>query len=547
MIAAFILILFSKTFGKNCERMVYIYDIAVCVANPDSQLYKASVGCVNQLLLNSRSSNEYFSLDFQPMRILQSPTSQVLAGPGQSAGDYLVWGELKQTETGRYSITVYLVTAKTRRLVAKGSTTFDTPSEAESSGMTAALSIGFEGARSRPIIDVITEFEKKIKKEDDRKAICPELVCLNKNSAIETKAGDEVQVMFQVKDIDDKPVRDATVSVRDYEGSFDEQDKKTDQYGMVKFTHKTPEKGGDYFIRAFAKTTSPADKEITIDNVSVNVKAKKEVTQLIGEIEINAVVRTGAPTLASPKTSKSVWQIFTISSLNLSIIPERIKNINKSQDVLQRALSEVDQFSIVNGRTMKNNAGEPTIIRTEASYSQYDLCEEELEISRSGKIKGYSNGFDIKVDIALERGMETENMTISSLSPKYCLLVSQGSNARLLSQTGKYKTTGEEASQKREYPCAEKLTSFTEPLDPKSILPMEGISSTIKVNDHENHEYIIPLSISNSKALEQYLLDPQGIFTITTNGSYRKLDNGEKEIKVNAKLMIWPEEQEPNE
>ena len=75
---------------------------------------------------------------------------------------------------------------------------------------------------------------------------------------------------------------------------------------------------------------------------------------------------------------------------------------------------------------------------------------------------------------------------------------------------------------------------------------MEGISSTIKVNDHENHEYIIPLSISNSKALEQYLLDPQGIFTITTNGSYRKLDNGEMEIKVNAKLTIWPKEQESN-
>ncbi|MDP4226035.1 MAG: hypothetical protein Q8910_06620, partial [Bacteroidota bacterium] len=130
-------------------------------ANPDSQLYNASIGCVNQLLLNSRDSNEFFSLDFQPIRILQSPASQVLTGPGQSSGDYLVWGELKPTETGRYPITVYLFASNTRQLLAKGNSTFEYLSEVESTGMTVALSIGFDGEKSRPMIDIITEFEKK--------------------------------------------------------------------------------------------------------------------------------------------------------------------------------------------------------------------------------------------------------------------------------------------------------------------------------------------------------------------------------------------------
>lgn len=543
--AVFILLFFTDTFGKNCERMVNIFDIAVCVANPDSQLYKASVGCVNQLILNSRGSNEFFSLDFQPMRVLQSPASQVLAGPGQSAGDYLVWGELKRTETGRYSITVYLVTSKTRRLVAKGNSTFESPSEAESAGMTAALSIGFDGAKSRPVIDVITEFEKKIKKEDDRKAICPKLIFLNKNATIETEAGNKVPVIFQVKDIDDKPVREATVSVRDYEGSFDEQDKKTDQYGIVKFEHKTPSKGGDYFFRAFAKTTAPSEKELRIDDLSINVKAKKEITLLTGEIEIKASTKTGNPTISNPETSRSESQIFTVSSLDLTIIPERIKSIKKSRAVLQRALSETDRFEVVSGKTMTDQAGEPTLIRAEETYGQYDLCEGKLELSRSGKIKGYSNGFDISVCIALERGTETGNMTISSLSPRYCLLVGLGSNSRQLFQTAKYKTTGEDAGQKREYPCAD-LTSFSESLNPKSTLPVEGISSTIRVNDTENHEFIVPLSITNFNELEQYLLNPKGAFTITTSGSYIKRDYGEKETRVNAKLTIWPKEQESN-
>lgn len=541
LFAAFMCLFLSNIFGKDCERIVYVYDIAVCVANPDSQLYKASTGCVHQLLLNSKFSNEYFSLDFQPMRILQSPTSQVLLGPDCSGGDYMIYGELKQIETGRYSVTVYLITSGTRRLVAKGSTSFESPSEAENAGMTAALSIGFNGAMSRPMIDVITEFEKKVKKEDDRKAICPELVFLNKKPVIESKAGDEVLVMFQVKDMDDKPVRDAKVSVRNEEGSFDKQDKKTDSYGIVKFTHKTPEKGGDYYVSVFAETTTPSEKEKTIYIPSINVKAKKDITQLIGEIEITASTKTGNPTISNPKTSKSESQIFTVSSLDLTIIPERIRYINESHNVLRTALSETDRFEILSGKTMTDKTGEPTVIRSEATYSQYDLCEEKLELSRSGKIKGYSNGIDINVGIALERGLETGNVTISSLSPRYCLLVGLGSNTRQLFQTAKYKTTGEDSGQKRDYPCAD-LTSFSESIDPKSMLPFEGISSTIRSNDTENNEFIFPMSITNSKELEQYLLNPQGVFTIVADGSYRKKDYEEKEVRINAKLMIWPKE-----
>ncbi len=547
-IAVFSLLFFIETFGKDCKRMVNIYDIAVCVANPDSQLYKASVGCVNQLLLNSRGSNEYFSLDFQPTHFLQTPTEQVLIGPSQgpySNIDYMIWGELKETGTGRFSITVYLVSANTRRQVAKGTSTFGNPSEAESAGMNAALSLGFDGIKSRPLIDVITKFEKKIRKEDNRTAICPELVFLNKDKTIKAASKEEVLVMFQVKDADGKPVKDATVSVRTDDGSIDEQEKKTDEFGMVKFKHKTPDKRSNYAITAFAKTTAPSEKLINIEDQSIPVEVRKEITELIGEIEINATTRAGSPTIANPETSRSESQIFTVSSLDLTIIPERIKSINESRNVLSRALSETDRFEIVSGKTMTNNAGEPTIIKSEQTYSQYDLCEGKLELSRSGKIKGYSNGFDINVDIALERGIETGNTTISSLSPRYCLLVGSGSNTRQLFQTGRYQTSGEDTGRKRDYPCAD-LTSFSKPLNPKASLPVEGISSTIKVNDQENHEYIIPLSISNSKALEQYLLDPQGIFTITTNGSYRKLDNGEMEIKVNAKLTIWPKEQESN-
>jgi len=64
--------------------------------------------------------------------------------------------------------------------------------------------------------------------------------------------------------------------------------------------------------------------------------------------------------------------------------------------------------------------------------------------------------------------------------------------------------------------------------------------SNVKVNNSENGEIIIPMSISNSKALEEYLLDPQGVYEINVSGIHIKKDYEESETKVNAKLIMMP-------
>ena len=64
----------------------------------------------------------------------------------------------------------------------------------------------------------------------------------------------------------------------------------------------------------------------------------------------------------------------------------------------------------------------------------------------------------------------------------------------------------------------------------------------MKVNNPENGEIIIPMSIPNSKALEAYLLDPKGVYEINVSGVHIKKDNGETETKVNAKLIMMPKE-----
>ena len=60
----FYLFFTSCTFAIDCKRMIYVYDIAVCVPNSSPELFMASDGCVQQLLLNSKATNEFFPLSF---------------------------------------------------------------------------------------------------------------------------------------------------------------------------------------------------------------------------------------------------------------------------------------------------------------------------------------------------------------------------------------------------------------------------------------------------------------------------------------------------
>ena len=278
---------------------------------------------------------------------------------------------------------------------------------------------------------------------------------------------------------------------------------------------------------------------IRMEDINIPVKVKKKITELVGEIEINAITKTGNPTVNHPEKSKSVFQSVAVSYLDFTIMPERIEFINKSKETFARALNETDKFDIVYGVTMKNAGGEPTFIKSEASGNTYALCDDKLELSRSETIKGQSNGFDISVSIVLERGIETNNMTISNLAPKYCLLIKSGSNARGLFQTGKYRTTGSSKGEQRNYPCGE-FEPFDEQLNPKYGLAFGVFDSNVKVNNSENGEIIIPMSISNSKALEEYLLDPQGVYEINVSGIHIKKDYEESETKVNAKLIMMP-------
>lgn len=142
-----------------------------------------------------------------------------------------------------------------------------------------------------------------------------------------------------------------------------------------------------------------------MEDINIPVKVKKKVTELVGEIEINSITKTGNPSIDNPENSKSVAQSYAVSSLDLTVIPERIKYIHESKETFARALSETDEYEIVWGNTMKDANGEPTLVNRKQSRNTYTLCDNKLGYLVPKPIKGQSNGCDISVTIALERGV----------------------------------------------------------------------------------------------------------------------------------------------
>lgn len=474
-----------------------------------------------------------------------SPTGSL---PISSNGHYLIRSEVIQS-TGAYSISFFLETSKSREVVKSFTRTFTDFSVLGVSQNDIGKNAGFQAFS--PLSMIIRSFETRKREKDKGIAIEANPIEVLPH-AKSVKKGEKITVAFRLTDCDGEVLSGRKILLNGGSamgeilppstmGHFSETEVTTDNSGVAKATFVAGKQKGKAQIRVYYTYTAPFGEERYTKGEAIIDIEREPVTELIGEIEINSTTRTGSPTIARPEISKSDEQDVCISSLNLTIVPERIKNINRSKEVLQSALTEFSEFSVVHGKTMVDERGEPTLIRSEATFSEYGLCDGKFELKRSGKRKGYSNGFDVSVRIALERGIKTGNIINYNLSPKYCLVITPGSNSRQLFQGSKYKTSGDEKGQEREYPCS-KLKPFSRSFDGNSYLDFGISESTIKVNDQENDEFFIPLSIAATEALEQYLLDPQGIYTINVNGSYRKKDYEEKEVKINAKLTIWPKE-----
>ncbi len=564
----------TKTFSQ-CEPCqtyyITVFNTDVQIAQPtDSALWPGWNYLKNHCTLRMRNAIRENEISPDCIHLLDggfvssgegttSLNSQNTAPSGSLTGNSLAHYLVRSVATesgGTVTVSFFLETSKSREVVTSFTRSFTSLSEIGFQGTDVGKNAGFQGFS--PLSMIIRSFETKKRTENKGVAIdANRIEVLPAAKAIEKEK--EAAVVFRLTDCDGEALPGRKILLDGGSapgetlppptlGKFKESEVVTDDYGSAKATFVAGKQKGKAVLNVHHVYTAPFGEERYVSG-EANITVKGDpVTVLTGKITITSEARTGQPTLANPENERSEVQTIASAPIMFTIYPERIENIINDKRVFNTALTETSAFVVADGLTKDAVSGEPTAIRSRQTYKYYTRCPGtgELEVSRSGRLEGQSTGFDINVDIALERGVETGDMTITALATKYCVTVGAGSNARQLFQSAKYPTSGADVGKRLDYPCGE-LQSFSEKLDPKTMLPFDGITSTARVNNTTDREYIVPLSVPDSKGLQEYLLNPDGVYTIATSGSYRKIDNGELEEKVHITLSFWPADQEPGQ
>lgn len=535
------LILVSK---EKCARVVYCYDINIEVPNTQKQLYYASKGYIDQLLLNSSGENEFFTLQFQPVRILAEPWEKpAYIGPSL-VNDYSIWGRLYPLDGGRYKIELNLVTAKTRELVATGSTIISDPSEAQFGGSVAALSLGASASESRPLIEVITEFEKRKRTNDPQKykPICPEIKILDDGEKVRLKPKEVKKFKFEIKDADGEPVRGFKFIVKGYKGEVVSNEAETDYKGIGYIIHTAPEEECEYCIESVSTYYTPGEKmQQLILYQPPLIKVKKSVTELQGHLTITqrSVEISGTREDVGQKIdSKST----SSANIFLKIYPERIEYLKEKIENFNRINDESGSFAVASGKNFRKTGeetlgeplGDPLPIQFQSEYSLYNKREGKLELDEKGTISARSKGCDIIAEIVPMGRPGTDGSPLPALVRTYCLIIKCGSNARAIFQKGEFATKGNFVLQRRnEYG---EMETVTEEVSPHMHT---GVCFPYYKNISSGIELIIPLQIQNSEQLENYLLNPSGSLSLSVNGSYYNTEGSPlKDIKVKAILTL---------
>jgi hypothetical protein len=488
-----------------------------------------------------------------------SLNSQTTAPSGSLTGNSLAHYLIRSVATesgGAVTVSFFLETTKSREVVTSFTRSFRSLSDIGFQGTDVGKNAGFQGFS--PLSMIIRSFETKKRDENKDVAIDADRIeVLPSAKAIEKE--EEAVVVFRLTDCDGEALPGRKILLNGGSalgetlppptlGHFKESEVVTDDNGSAKATFVAGKQKGKAVLNVHHIYTAPFGEERYVSG-QANITVKGDpVTLLSGKITITSDTRTGQPSLAKPENERSESHIVASAPLMFTIYTERIENIVNDKRVLNTALTETSAFVVADGLTKDAVSGEPTSIKSRETYKYFTRCPGtgELELSRSGRLEGQSTGFDINVDIALERGVDNGDMTFTALTPKYCVTVGAGSNTRQLFQSAKYPTSGADVGKRLDYPCGE-LQSFSEKLDPKTALPFGSITATARVNNTTDREYIVPLSVPDSQGLQEYLLSPEGVYTIVTSGSYRKTDNGELEEKVHITLSFWPADQEPGQ
>ncbi|MDD3033872.1 MAG: hypothetical protein PHT25_04675 [Bacteroidales bacterium] len=485
------------------------------------------------------AENDFFKVGIQPMRILAEPWEHPVYFGADSPNEYVVWGKMTSIGDNRFRIELFLVAPKTRLTIAKGSTVFEGAEEAQFGGSVAALNLGSTEGGSKPLIDVITDFEKRerTKDPDKHKPICPDMSIKDMKDPVILKPGEVRKFIIEVKDADGESIRGLDIELSGYKGKVHQTTIKTDYKGLGYIVHTAPEEEQEYEIRGISNYETPGEKHQQIQLYpSQRIVVKKPVKELSGLLRVsysNTSITCG--TREDPE-QKQIERSMLSTTVYLKIIPERIEYLQQKIENFNRAITEFSSFGIASGNNVSIKSGEPGQIHESSEFFMYNKHEEKLRLDEKAISEVSSNGCDLTVEIGVLSNQGVDGLPIPALARSYCLVVKPGSNVRALFNSSKYPATGKRQRQQRnEYGEMESVDSDISPKENVSV--SFNHSRSISSAD----QYVAPMRIQDIEALERYLLNPVGTYTLSVSGS--AMNNSGSPLndeKINVTLTLSP-------
>ena len=147
------------------SRVIGLYDVAVHFQDPAINWEQVSDAFVKQFLVDE-GSNQCIEPSLAPERMLGNPAPQTHVGFEVTPGlDYLAFGDLYKDPDG-YRMEAYLVRGKDLLVVLKRvQPKFTNPKDAPWQAQMAALNLRWVGSGTRPLADLLLDFEKKQRQE----------------------------------------------------------------------------------------------------------------------------------------------------------------------------------------------------------------------------------------------------------------------------------------------------------------------------------------------------------------------------------------------
>ncbi|MBU1099102.1 MAG: Ig-like domain-containing protein [Bacteroidetes bacterium] len=355
------------------------------------------------------------------------------------------------------------------------------------------------------------------------------------------KKGEEIEVEFKLVDCDGTPLPGREVLLqggtfggsslaRSTNGRFLNSTAVTNDQGIAKVKFKSGISPGKAVLRTYHKYFKPSGEEYcAYGEAEIEVK-KERPDKYLGKMKATVTTHTASPNFSEPVEEKKTESTY-FSFMEMQSSCGSIENLSKPEfrgNIFQTGV----QYPVFWGITARTDLGEPNKVKTTIKTKTYDEQFGDFQLFYEGTIEGESNGYDWNFTVFpyLRQGTGIQSIDTKS---QYCVKLYMTGNMRLHTDP-KYKTTGRVHGRKRI--DVNKFEDVSETIDEDSYLGVAQCDCDPQVQSDEQH--VLPLIMQNPRSFEEFLLDPEGTFTLDLSGRWYQQGGGVEEAETTIEVKI---------